>query len=265
MEKAKHYSLTTGIANGLFGLGQYVTYQQALTFITRLVGHDLPWDSVIDEAAFLGFSSPEPAAGGKFLRGHMFDLTLKAIRAFDYETKQAWGQHVLVEIEKNSPGIAERINNWDTFSTYLTNQYILLWPNSPHANADELATRFDATKVQWTETDFSVLKDISFFITLPDPEYGEMDWTVSYDEEARCMWAKFDNVNFGGAFNILIDKVSVNNSLSFGGENVQTYSVLGSMMVDGRMEPYHMVIQEKDKVFINGWFDSLSITRSLNK
>ncbi|MEK3885485.1 S-layer homology domain-containing protein [Paenibacillus sp. PL2-23] len=75
IEKAFHYGITTGIGGGKFGIGNKVTYQQAVTFLARVAGFEIEYANAIQQGAEIGiglFADKEATAN--LYRGDVFEL-----------------------------------------------------------------------------------------------------------------------------------------------------------------------------------------------
>ncbi|MDF2838094.1 MAG: hypothetical protein K0Q63_3734 [Paenibacillus sp.] len=75
IEKAYANGVTSGIGEGKFGVANKVTYQQAVTFLARVAGHDIDYANAIEEGLDLGitlWSDKEPTAN--LTRGDVFEL-----------------------------------------------------------------------------------------------------------------------------------------------------------------------------------------------
>lgn len=264
VEKAKHYKLTTGIGNGMFGIGQQVTYQQALTFVTRMVGYNFDWNTVISDARFNGFSSAEPAIGMPFLRGHMFDLTVRALKEYDFNTGEIWGKHIADSLSTTHPEYVEILNSFQSLKSYVSPAFkATAWGNSKLAKASELTTRFDASKVTWTEADKSVLASLEFGVRLTDIEYGENLWRITYDSDLKVITGLFRGAGYGGFMETITDKVYTNDTLQFNGQPVKTFLITGFYNNGYGSEPYRIVVQTINGKFVNGWWDSITTSKNL--
>lgn len=72
VEKGKAYGITSGIGNGLFGLGQSVDHQQASAFMLNALNASYTYNQVITEAASLSIGSGQKIED--FRRKDVFDL-----------------------------------------------------------------------------------------------------------------------------------------------------------------------------------------------
>jgi len=80
IEVAKELGITSGIGGGEFGLGQNVTYQQAVTFLMRLLGQDVKYDFAVKEGEFrYNIVSKAGLEAETLLRAHVFDLVTDTI------------------------------------------------------------------------------------------------------------------------------------------------------------------------------------------
>jgi len=80
IEHAYALGITDGIGDGLFGLGNLVTYQESLAFLLKTLGRTVAWDQVIDYSTNeLYMYSTEGAQAQNLLRKHIFDLTIIAL------------------------------------------------------------------------------------------------------------------------------------------------------------------------------------------
>lgn len=75
VEKAKAWGITTGVGDGKFGVSDKVNLQQAVTFISRLLGDEVNWNTILSDAKLArGIYSKEAEESKKFTRGMMFQL-----------------------------------------------------------------------------------------------------------------------------------------------------------------------------------------------
>lgn len=80
IEHAYKLGLTKGVGGGKFGLGQSVSYQEAVTFLLRALDQNPTFASVlVDAKASMGFYSADAETESKFLRRHIFELIAKAL------------------------------------------------------------------------------------------------------------------------------------------------------------------------------------------
>lgn len=77
IEKAYHYGITTGIGGGKFGIGNKVTYQQAVTFLARVAGFEIDYADAIEQGYDIGIGlSAEKEASANLYRGDVFELMI---------------------------------------------------------------------------------------------------------------------------------------------------------------------------------------------
>ena len=264
VEKGKYYGLTSGIGKGLFGIGQQVTYQQALSFVTKMVGLELPWGTILTEAPQYGFVSVEPSNGGKFLRGHMFDLTVKALMHYDYATDDNWGKHI---ISKMGDTHKQNIEQYKLGAPYINDaKYAATaWGPSVHASQQQLAGRFDASKLTWSNAKIADLSAVKFNLELPDEEFGNVIWSIAYNDQSNTLSGEFHGAGYGGFMDLNIESVYSNTTLKVNDKAVTTYLIKGFGHFGSGLEPYRMIIQMDGNGFVKGWMDGYSLTRDMTK
>ncbi|MCR2805966.1 S-layer homology domain-containing protein [Paenibacillus soyae] len=75
IEKAYELGITTGIGGGKFGIGNKVTYQQAVTFLARVAGFDIDYANAIEQGAEIGINLvADKEATANLYRGDVFEL-----------------------------------------------------------------------------------------------------------------------------------------------------------------------------------------------
>lgn len=80
IEYARKKGLTSGKGNNLFGYGEQVSYQEAVTFVMKSLGESVNWSTVIKDALnerYIGSESGLKAP--VVLREHVFELFAKAL------------------------------------------------------------------------------------------------------------------------------------------------------------------------------------------
>ena len=80
VEQAYFLGLTSGLGDSSFGLGQYVSYKQAVTFIMKVIDEPVNWDTAVKDAdkKYI-FSENGKLHPEQIQRDDMFELVIRAL------------------------------------------------------------------------------------------------------------------------------------------------------------------------------------------
>ncbi len=80
VEQAYSLGITTGMGDGTFGVGQYVNYKQAVTFMMNVIQEPVSWETAEKDAdAKYMFSDNGKLHPDQVLRDDIFELSLRAL------------------------------------------------------------------------------------------------------------------------------------------------------------------------------------------
>jgi len=79
IEEARILGITSGMGDGSFGLGNSVTYQQAVTFMLKALGQTPTWSTAIEDGKKVGIHSDQGRVAPILLRKHIFELTTQTL------------------------------------------------------------------------------------------------------------------------------------------------------------------------------------------
>jgi|GEM_PF-3301192 len=89
VEKAYANGLTTGLGNGKFGVGNKVTYQQAVTFLTRIAGYEVDYNNALLEGEEIGiFLYQDKAAAAELYRADVFELMAETLTSLVKDSEE---------------------------------------------------------------------------------------------------------------------------------------------------------------------------------
>lgn len=82
VEESYALGLTSGVSEGVFGLGKTVTYQQAVAFLSKALGEKVSWGSVVSATKSKhGIYSTDGEKSPQLLRKHIFEMVVTALES----------------------------------------------------------------------------------------------------------------------------------------------------------------------------------------
>ncbi|MBF4695509.1 S-layer homology domain-containing protein [Fusibacter ferrireducens] len=83
VEQAKSLGITSGVSEGVFGIGEAVNYKQATSFLLNMLGYKIDWNTVEQQASDLGIVSKSGLenTSGLLKRYEVFELIVGVLNA----------------------------------------------------------------------------------------------------------------------------------------------------------------------------------------
>lgn len=129
VEKAKFFNISNGIGNGMFGVNDKVTYQQAVTFLLRITSQTHTYATAIEDGKIRDIYVKSGASSSKFTRAMLFDLMMTSlfvnVSSAEYNPKADVVRHLYEEliVLKKIPNVSATEGLYSTTMPYMVEAY----------------------------------------------------------------------------------------------------------------------------------------------
>lgn len=192
VERAAHAKITSGLGDGNFGLGQYVSEQQAAAFLMNALEKKFTWDTVVDEAKAVGLDAKKEEE--QLLRKHIFTLSRQALDLNKGDSK-------LINHSGNFD--AEKIKVYDEYQGMIDKTTLETKYSEKPKTSDENGPKMIEHDFKDADVDYGELLGVDEESLLEELEnkYGDAP-RLSFDVGTLKLYY-YEDTNFGIAYTIV--------------------------------------------------------------